>query len=141
MRKAIHTGAVLAGALAMSACASGPAGPTPNAARPSVATVPASQAATPAKATVNAPPSSDVATVIGQGAQSLAQRFGSARIDLTEGQARKLQFAGERCVLDVYLYPVAADTEPVATHVDARLRRDGSDTDKARCIAEVQSRQ
>ena len=33
---------------------------------------------------------------------------------------RKLQFAGERCVLDVFLYPLREGQEPVATYVEAR---------------------
>lgn len=127
--------ATLIGVTALSACAA------PGREQPKIAVVPSVEAAKPAKVTVKAPPASDVASIIGEGARSLTSRFGNARIDLTEGQARKLQFAGTSCVLDIYLYPVAAGTEPVATHVDARLRRDGSDTDKAGCIAEVQRRQ
>lgn len=121
------------GLMALSACAA------PAKEQPRIAVVPTAEAATPAQVTVKAPPASDVASIIGEGARSLTGRFGSARIDLTEGQARKLQFVGQDCVLDIYLYPVAAGTDPVATHVDARLRRDGSDTDKARCIAEVRN--
>ena len=126
-------------ALAVSACASGPAGNT-TAARPSIATVPTLEAETPAEVTVRAPENSDVSSVIGEQAGALTRRFGSARIDLSEGPARKLQFAGKSCVLDVYLYPVAAGTEPVATHVEARRRNDGVDVEKAACIAEVAGR-
>lgn len=89
---------------------------------------------------MRAPAESGLADVIGERAGSLSERFGLARIDLKEGEARKLQFAGETCVLDLFLYPVAAGTEPVVTHVDARLRTTGADTDKSRCIAEVERR-
>ena len=81
---------------------------------------------------------SDLDSVIGQGAASLVQRFGKARIDLVEGDARKLQFASDACVLDVYLYPLQANAQPVATHVEARQRVGGADADRARCIAEVE---
>lgn len=134
----IHRCAILLGALLAGGCASGTS--TSGAARPSISTIPASQAERPAEVTVRAPLESGVSSVIGERAQSLSARFGTARIDLTEGEARKLQFAGERCVLDVFLYPVAADTAPIATHVEARLRQDGADTDRAACIAELERR-
>ena len=75
--------------------------------------------------------------VLGASPQSLTRQFGEARIDLSEGEARKLQFVSERCVLDVFLYPTQSRGEPVATHVEARERTGGQDTDRARCIAEV----
>ncbi|MEM7665321.1 MAG: hypothetical protein AAF250_05650 [Pseudomonadota bacterium] len=75
--------------------------------------------------------------VIGARAATLTQRFGTARIDLTEGDARKLQFSGRTCVLDIFLYPLQAGQEPVATHVDARLRNGGGDVDERQCIEEV----
>ncbi|WP_379922851.1 hypothetical protein [Erythrobacter sp. R86502] len=77
--------------------------------------------------------------VIGSPAPALTRRFGEPRIDLAEGDARKLQFAGPACVLDVYLYPLAATAQPTATHVDARLRQGGAPTDKGACIREVES--
>ena len=131
--------AILTGALATAACAGG-TGASVTAARPSVSTLPSEPVPVPQSVTVRAPQESGIASVIGVHAGDLAARFGLARIDLKEGEARKLQFAGTRCVLDVYFYPVAAGTEPVATHVDARLRSTGADTDKAGCIAEVENR-
>ncbi|MBW8785081.1 MAG: hypothetical protein JF593_10670, partial [Novosphingobium sp.] len=62
-------------------------------------------------------------------------QFGEARLDVWEGDARKLQFTGVPCVLDVYLYPVAPGREPQATYVDARRPSDGKDVDRAACIA------
>lgn len=76
--------------------------------------------------------------VIGSRADTLTGRFGQPRIDLTEGDARKLQFAGSSCVLDIYLYPVAASAEPTATHVEARLRQGGVPADPGACIREVE---
>lgn len=73
--------------------------------------------------------------VIGARAGALLQEFGTPRIDLTEGDVRKLQFAGTQCVLDIYLYPPGAGGEPVATHVDARRASDGKDVDRGQCVA------
>lgn len=81
---------------------------------------------------------SGLESVIGEGAAFLSRRFGEARIDMAEGDARKLQFVSQGCVLDIYLYPLASNTAPVATHVEARQRVGGGDTDRARCIAEVE---
>ncbi len=78
--------------------------------------------------------------VIGARADALTRRFGSPRIDLAEGDARKLQFAGPTCVLDIYLYPVSASAEPTATHVEARLRQGGAFADPGACIREVEGR-
>jgi hypothetical protein len=78
--------------------------------------------------------------VIGQDVGALTRRFGTPRIDLAEGDARKLQFAGRNCVLDIYLYPAAAGREPTAAHVEARLRQGGAAADRGACIREVESR-
>jgi len=76
-------------------------------------------------------------SVIGKGASSLTNRFGQARIDLSEGDARKLQFISQNCVLDIFLYPLERNSTPVATHVEARQRRGGGEADRAGCIEEV----
>jgi hypothetical protein len=73
--------------------------------------------------------------VIEHDATSLARRFGDPRLDVREGDMRKLQFAGEACVLDVFLYPLHAGQEPVATHVEARRASDGQEVDRAACAA------
>jgi hypothetical protein len=78
--------------------------------------------------------------VIGSPAAALTARFGQPRIDLAEGDARKLQFAGPSCVLDIYLYPLAAAAEPTATHVAARIRQGGALIDPGVCIREVEER-
>lgn len=77
--------------------------------------------------------------VIGAPAAALTRRFGAPRIDLAEGDVRKLQFAGQNCVIDIFLYPVSAGAEPTATHVDARLRQGGAAVDGGACIREVES--
>lgn len=78
--------------------------------------------------------------VIGANAADLQRLFGTARLDVVEGDARKLQFAGEPCVLDVYLYPMRAGGEPAAAYVDARRASDGFDVDRASCIAALKQR-
>ena len=76
--------------------------------------------------------------VIEKDAATLIREFGPPRLDVREGDMRKLQFAGEPCVLDVYLYPLRPGEAPVATYVDARRSSDGLDVDRASCIAALQ---
>lgn len=76
--------------------------------------------------------------IIGARATQLTRLFGPARIDLTEGDARKLQFANEECVLDIFLYPLEPNQEPTATHVEARRPQDGSERSRAACIRSLQ---
>lgn len=78
--------------------------------------------------------------IIGSPAGALTRRFGEPRIDLAEGDARKLQFSGASCVLDIFLYPLSAGAEPTATHVEARLRQGGAAADPGACIREVERR-
>lgn len=74
--------------------------------------------------------------VIGQNARGLVARLGTPVADLTEGTARKLQFASGTCVLDAYLYP-KGNAEPVVTYLDAR-QSDGSPVDRASCVSALQ---
>lgn len=76
--------------------------------------------------------------VIEHDAASLVRRFGDPRLDVREGDMRKLQFAGEACVLDVFLYPLGQGAEPVATHVEARRASDGQEVDRAACVRALQ---
>jgi hypothetical protein len=78
--------------------------------------------------------------VIGANAAALVRQFGAPRIDLAEGDARKLQFTGAACVLDIYLYPPAGGGEPRATHVAARRASDGREVDRAACIEALSQR-
>ena len=79
-------------------------------------------------------------SVIGANAQALVAEFGPPRLDVHEGDARKLQFSGTACVLDVYLYPPAKGGEPRATYVAARRASDGLDVDRAACVAALRRR-
>ena len=78
--------------------------------------------------------------VIGNDAAGLIRQFGKPRLDIVEGDARKLQFSGTACVLDAYLYPPVEGKEPLATYIDARRPSDGQDVDRAACIAALRVR-
>ena len=73
--------------------------------------------------------------LIGANAASLARQLGNPRLDVREGDARKLQFSGEPCVLDVWLYPLTPGAEPTATYVEARRASDGLDVDRVACVS------
>ncbi|HLL29702.1 MAG TPA: hypothetical protein VK403_01775 [Allosphingosinicella sp.] len=83
--------------------------------------------------------SSGLEAVLGRTARMLEIHLGKPRLDVREGPARKLQFAGPACVLDAYLYPPKAGGEPIVTHIDAR-RPDGTDFDRASCVAALTRR-
>ena len=73
--------------------------------------------------------------VIGSDAGGLVRQFGTPRLDVWEADARKLQFAGTACVLDVFLYPLTPGRTETATWVEARRQTDGKDVDRAACVA------
>lgn len=79
-------------------------------------------------------------SVIGASRNQLTRQFGEPRLDVWEGDARKLQFAGTACMLDVYLYPTTSSREPLATYVDARRSSDGQDVDRAACVAALRQK-
>ena len=138
-------GFALAAVLLLAGCAT-PAAQTGAPASASVAAVPATPAPTRARpsrkpsrmATPLALPGLE--GVIGADSAGLIRLFGAPRLDVVEGDARKLQFAGEACVLDAYLYPPEAEREPVTTYLDARRASDGQDVDRAACIAALRAR-
>ena len=76
--------------------------------------------------------------VLGRDARALIARFGQPDLDIREGNARKLQFGSEVCVLDAYLYPQERG-DPVVSYLDARLP-DGRDIDRASCVAALSLR-
>ncbi len=131
---------ILALSLPLAACAAGSAAPRPQS-RPAI------KLPTPVRPPVKSPPPrAQVLTapglegVIGATAGDLTRQFGPARLDVWEGDARKLQFASPTCVLDIYLYPPGKGTEPQATYVDARRSSDGQDVDRAACILALRGR-
>jgi hypothetical protein len=125
-------------ALLIAACTAVPASnpPARPAPRPPVTGVPPTRPVAP-PATQFRPPQVLQAVglegVLQQDAASLARLFGPPRLDVREGDARKLQFAGSACVLDVFLYPLRTGAEPVATYVEARRASDGQEVDRAAC--------
>lgn len=78
--------------------------------------------------------------VIGATSDELVRQFGPARLDVWEGDARKLQFGGAACVLDIYLYPSAQGREPQASHVEARRASDAEEVDRIACVAALRKR-
>jgi len=104
--------------------------------RPPVTGVPPTRPVTPPATQFRPPQVQAVAGLEGvlqQNAAGLARLFGQPRLDVHEGDARKLQFAGQACVLDVFLYPLRTGAEPVATYVEARRASDGAEVDRAAC--------
>lgn len=130
MKRAVVAAALLG--LALAGCASGKGRAVPTSApapvRSGVVRVPQVMA------------SQGLEGVIGQDANLLLRRFGTPRLDLVEGDARKLQFSGQSCVLDIYLYPMRPGIAPVAAHVEARRRQGGAEVDRGACIREVERR-
>ena len=72
--------------------------------------------------------------VIREGANSLVAQFGQPRLDVAEGDMRKLQFASGACVMDIFLYPLRPDAEPVATWIETRRASDGAEVDRLACM-------
>lgn len=116
----VRQAALVATMLALSACA------------PTAVRTPVAQSL--AVSAVALPTQTGLEAVMGRSAGVITGRLGSPSLDVREGDARKLQFAGPVCVLDAYLYPPAARGEPIVTYVDAR-RPDGADFDRASCLA------
>ena len=78
--------------------------------------------------------------LIEKDARALIAALGVPRLDVAEGDMRKLQFSGQACVLDVFLYPLRQGAEPVATYVAARRASDGAAVDRASCARALQGR-
>ena len=70
--------------------------------------------------------------LIGLTGNELVTRFGRPVLQIKEGNSFKLQFRGQLCVLDAFLYP-STGAQYRVTHVEARSRA-GSDTNQADCI-------
>lgn len=78
--------------------------------------------------------------VIGMTEAELSHQFGPPRLDVVEGDARKLQYAGAACVMDIYLYPAKAGGAPRATYVETRRATDAQEVDRTACIAALRKR-
>ena len=135
---------VLALSALLSACASTPSSViTPPAPRPAATPVPTPPMTAPPPQV--APSSGSFVAprvmqmrgledVIGRNGTALANIFGPPRLEVREGDAMKLQWTGEACVLDIYLYPLQPGGEPSATYVDTRRASDGLDVDRVSCV-------
>ena len=136
---------VASGALLLAGCATTApsSAPRPAVTRPAATTT----AAAPTRARPARKPSRaavplalpGLEAVIGSTSAGLTRMFGAPRLDIVEGDARKLQFSGGACVLDAYLYPPAPGREPETTYIDARLP-DGRDTDRVACVTALRGR-
>lgn len=127
----------------LAACGGGGTASPPPVRSVSTKPVPATRPAAPPattfrKATPMAAPGLE--GVIGASVAALTGQFGTPRLDVREGDMRKLQFSGSACVLDIYLYPPAPKAEPEAAYVDARRASDGQDVDRAACVAALRGR-
>ena len=89
--------------------------------------------AAPSAGPITAPRPIQTNSLIGRSANSALSLFGKPRLDVAEGAARKLQFAGAACILDIYYYAPKQGADALATHVDARTP-DGRDANVPSCI-------
>ena len=127
----------------VAACASGPSYTVPSSRPANSAPVPPQEPQIQPQTGIRAPRIMDAPGldgVIGTDASGLVRQFGTPRLDVWEGDARKLQFTGNACVLDVFLYPTAPGRGETATWVGARRGTDGRDVDRAACIAALRRR-
>jgi len=78
-------------------------------------------------------------TVMGASANALIGQFGRPQLDISEGSARKLQFAGPICVLDAYLYPPKSGRGDATVTFAETRQRDGKPIDQASCAAALKA--
>ena len=76
-------------------------------------------------------------SLYGLNSQELVGHFGKPALQIREGNSVKLQFRGNRCVLDAYLYP-GRDGQMRVTYVDTR-GTSGADMDQAACILALET--
>ena len=107
------------------------------------ATTPAAKPAAPAPKPYIAPPAPikldkrGLEAVLGAEESAVTRMFARRRLDVVEVNRRKLQYMGEPCILDAYLYFDERGQERV-TYVDAR-NRDGAAVDRAACVEALRS--
>lgn len=101
----------------------------------------ANGAAPSANAPVLAPPPGSfdargLEAILNKRDDQLVALFGVPRLDVIEGQARKLQFANDRCALDIFLYPPEGRNggERRSNYAEARDRQ-GNAVDTRSCVA------
>jgi len=101
------------------------------------ACAPRPQAAVPTPIPQPATPTIRQTSLYGLDAQELVGHFGKPALQIREGNSVKLQFRGNRCVLDAYLYP-GRDGQMRVTYVDTR-GTSGADMDQAACILALET--
>ncbi len=74
--------------------------------------------------------------MLGRTEKSLRAQYGDPRLDISEGDGRKLQYVTKKCVVDIYLYPPAAGKDAQVVHIDARDDA-GRDLDRDGCIQQL----
>ena len=128
----------IAATVLLSACATVPQQAPPPPERPSSSNqVPPSDPRPAPRAGFRAPQVLEgpgLAGIIRENAATVTRRFGTPRLNVVEGDMRKLQFTGTACVLDVFFYPLTPGAEPVATWIETRRASDGAAVDRAACI-------
>lgn len=96
------------------------------------ARVPTETATSTPPPTSPAPQPRESGVLIGLTGNELVSRFGRPVLQIKEGNSFRLQFRGQLCVLDAFLYP-SAGAQYRVTHVEARSRA-GTDTNQRDCI-------
>jgi hypothetical protein len=100
------------------------------------ATRPEQQPAAPEQPPPAVPVQRQITQLTGMTTRDLTGHFGRPALQVQEGTSLKLQFRGNYCVLDAYLYPGQNGVLRV-THVDTR-NRSGADVDQATCISALE---
>lgn len=73
--------------------------------------------------------------LIGLTASELGQRFGKPNFQVREGPGTKVQWIGQGCVLDVYLYPPQDGRGPDRVEFADARRQSGADISVEACLA------
>lgn len=75
-----------------------------------------------------------LSAVINKGPEVALSLIGPATLDRREGPARHLQFASQRCVLDLYYYAPSGGGTPIAQYAHARVP-DGREIQAGECLS------
>jgi len=123
----------------LGACAGSPPQPVAVAAPPAAAPAAAPSppvAGSPPQAAAAVPAATGARALIGMTRDDVAARFGPAGFVRRDGPAEVLRFRGNVCLLDVFVYREADNTQRVA-HVDARTLQ-GRPTPPDPCLASLE---
>lgn len=94
----------------------------------------------PAPPAPTAPQPVETGDLIGLDASDLGSQFGAPDFQVREGDGTKLQWRGQHCVLDSFLYPSERGGGLArVVHVETR-NRNGQPVDQASCLAEIRER-